>query len=245
LEYTFVDDSEKGREGGREGGKGVVGVEKTLVELWRGHEEVYLFSPVDKTCELLDLWPSFEPLSPEWLREEGEGGREGALYRGQAYDVMRSRNGSEVLVNVDIWEGGREGGRAGFSSSRSPAMVAYFLSAEQQQQQQPLARQAKGEVDVPLRMMGPVPATGSREGGREGGEVRAFFFSEFSTVPPSEGLFALPSYCRNASVVVFPKEEEEEGGREGLVHGHRRVGDLHAAFLSRRPVKGEEEVEEE
>jgi len=245
LEYTFLD-SEDGRREGRRG------VERTLVELWRGHEEVYLFSPSDQTCELIDLWPSFEPLSPEWLRKEGEGGREGgvgaALYRGQAYDVMRSKNGSEVLVNVEIWEGGSEGGREGLS--QTPAMVAYFLSAQQQQQQQPqtLARQAKGEVDVPLRLMGPVPAG---EEGREGGEVRAFFFSEFSSVPPAEGLFALPSYCRNASVVVFPKKEEEgeeggrEGGREGLVHRHRRVVDLHAAFLSRRLVGGREGEEEE
>jgi len=75
-----------------------------------------------------------------------------------------------------------------------------------------------------------------------------FSFSDFSTQPPSENLFVLPSYCRNASVVVLPQDVGEggregggEGGREGGL-GRLRVEALHTAFLGRG--RGGEAAEE-
>src|SRR6056297_3567751 len=206
LEYNFYEES-----------RGSVGAverkEKTLVELWRGHEEVYVFSPTDRSCRLLDLWPDFTPLSPHWLNGHGTGKKKGreALYRGRAYDVMRSvQNGSEVLVEVERWEGGAEGG----VGTAVPGMVAYFLSPPREDPGK-VVQETRGKVDVTLRLLGPVPGWGEGgEEGREGGReeaVRVFSFSDFSTQPPSENLFVLPSYCRNASVVVLPQDVGEGG----------------------------------
>ncbi|TFJ87407.1 hypothetical protein NSK_001739 [Nannochloropsis salina CCMP1776] len=227
LEYNFYEESP-------ESAGALERKEKTLVELWRGHEEVYVFSPTDRSCRLLDLWPDFTPLPPHWLNGHGTGEKKGreALYRGRAYDVMRSvQNGSEVLVEVERWEGGAEGG----VGTAVPGIVAYFLSPPREDPGK-VAQETRGKVDVPLRLLGPVPGwgeggEGGREGGREGEAVRLFSFSDFSPQPPSETLFVLPSYCRNASVVVLP-QDVGEGGREGGL-GRLRVEALHTAFLSR------------